>query len=345
MSQKIKWGVIGCGVISRTHLEGAAMSDCAEVVAVCDIVREKAEEKAKLYDVKKVYTDYMDLINDPEVEAISVCVPSGIHGEVCIAAANAKKHILCEKPVEITKEKIDAIEKAVKENGVKLACVFQMRYDEPFQITKKAVEDGLFGKPVMASAYLKFNRDQAYYDKDAWRGTWALDGGGCLMNQGVHGIDLMTWILGDVESVYAKCANKVRKGIEVEDTAMAIVQFKNGCTATIEGSTCCYPGMLETFEFHFEKGSIIVKDVEGIVEWKMQGEDLPMPTWGKVEAVSAKDDPTKLVSTSHFLLISDLCRAIRENTDPYITIDSARKGVELILAIYESSQKKQEIFL
>lgn len=342
MERKVKWAIIGCGVISKSHCDALKVVDNAELIAVCDIVEEKAKERAEQYGVDKVYLDYKELINDPEIEAVSICTPSGMHGEMCREAAKAGKHVFCEKPMEITTEKINTVIEDVEKYNVKMGCVFQRRCDNKFLAVKEAIDSGRFGKVILADAYLKYYRDQKYYNSGDWRATWELDGGGALMNQGVHGIDLLIWIAGDVDSVFARCETQARN-IEVEDTAIASLKFKNGAIGNIECTTSVYPAQDTRLEIHCEKGSIIVSD-EGILQWDILDSDEKAPV---VESLvfQMKDDPTKIPTASHVVPLEDMADAIINNRKPAVTPREARKAVDLILAIYKSSDEKREIIL
>ena len=340
--QKVKWGIVGCGVIHSSHADAIRLSGNAELVAVCDIVREKAETAAKKYGVSKVYTDYHAMFSDSDIECVSICTPSGLHGEMCMAAARAGKHILCEKPMEITAKKIDEVIECVEKSGIKMGCVFQRRCDQKFIEVKKAVDSGRFGKLLLADAYLKYYRSDEYYASGEWRGTWELDGGGALMNQGVHGIDLLTWFAGDVAGVFARCRTQARS-IEVEDTAIASLQFVNGAVGNIEGTTSVYPAQDTRIELHFEKGSIIVGDA-GITQWSILGSDEKAPVLHEPE-FGTKDDPANLPVTSHVVPVRDMADAVLYGHDPAVTPREARKAVDLILAIYRSSREQREIIL
>ncbi len=343
MERKIKWGIIGCGVISYSHCTALASTYNAELVAVCDIIEERAQSRAKEFGAKKVYTDYHALLADEEIEAVSICTPSGMHGQMCKDAAKAGKHILCEKPMEITNEKMQDVIETVEQYPVKMACVFQRRCDGKFIAVKQAIDSGRFGKVILADAYLKYYRDQAYYDSGDWRATWELDGGGALMNQGVHGIDLLLWFAGEVESVFARCETQVRN-IEVEDTAIASIRFKNGAIGNIEGTTSVYPAQDTRLEIHMEYGSIIVSD-QGIEQWaRLNGEDEKIPDVNSL-VFDTKTDPAKLPSFSHIVPITDLADAIIHDRKPMITPREACKAVELILAIYQSAREHREIKL
>ena len=342
MGRVLNWAIIGCGVISKSHCDALAVCENTKLYAVCDIIEEKAKAKAEEYHAEKIYTDYHEMLKDPAIDVVSICTPSGMHGEMCKAVADAGKAILCEKPMEITKEKMDDLVEYIEKKGVKMGCVFQRRCDNKFLEVKKAVDSGRFGKVILADAYLKYYRSQEYYNSAGWRATWELDGGGSLMNQGVHGIDLLTWIAGDVESVFARCETQVRN-IEVEDTAIASLKFKNGAIGNIEGTTSVYPAQDTRLEIHCEKGSIIVSD-KGILQWKIEGSDEVAPEIVDPE-FKMKDDPTKLPTKSHIVPITYMANAVINDTDPAVTPRNARKAVDLILAIYQSSKEKREITL
>ncbi len=343
MKRKVKWAIVGCGVISKCHADALSLAENAELYAVCDIIKEKAEKLAEEFSVPKVYTKLEDVLNDSEVEVVSICTPSGMHGEMCIAAAKAGKHILCEKPMEITSEKLQRVITELEKYPVKMGCVFQRRCDAKFIAVKNAVQSGKFGKLVLAYAYLKYYRDQNYYDSGDWRATWELDGGGALMNQGVHGIDLLLWIAGDAQSVFGRCATQVRN-IEVEDTAIASLKFKNGAFGNIEGTTSVYPAQDTRLEIHMEKGSITVSDA-GILEWKhLEDENEAAPVIEE-PVFACKDDPSKLPSTSHYIPVTDMADAVINDRKPAVTPTEACKAVEMILAIYKSSKEHREITL
>lgn len=340
MSKILNFAIIGCGVIAPCHADAITNLEEAKLYAVCDIINEKANNFAKRYGIDKVYYDYKEMLKDPEIDIVCVCTPSGMHGEMSIAAAQAGKHIVCEKPMEITNEKNQAIIDAVRKYGVKMQCIFQRRTMSAAIAAKSAIAEGKLGKIVLASAYLKYYRDQAYYDSAGWRGTWDLDGGGALMNQGVHGIDLLTWMVGEkVESLFAKAGTLARK-IEVEDTSVAIFQFSGGGFGIIEGATTVYPGLETKFEIHGEYGTIIFTD-SGIEKWEFLREPVPMPKAS--EGLGGASDPAKISSAGHFILLSDLVKAINENREPMIPPEEGKKAVSIIRAIYKSSQERKEV--
>jgi UDP-N-acetyl-2-amino-2-deoxyglucuronate dehydrogenase len=342
MSKKYNFAIIGCGVIANTHGNVINAIERANLYAVCDIIKDKADEFAKKYNADNVYYDYMEMLQDPNIDIVCICTPSGMHGEMAVNVANAGKHIVCEKPIEITTEKIKPIIEAVKRNNIKFQSIFQRRTMPAAIATKKLIEEGKLGKIVMANAYLKYYRDQAYYDSAGWRGTWELDGGGALMNQGVHGIDLLQWMVGQkVTSIFGR-ADHLSRNIEVEDTAVALLQFEGGGYGVIEGATTCYPGLDTTFAIHGEKGTIIFSD-SGIERWDFIDEDIPRPDAGK--KIGGATGATHISSGGHYILLNDLIDAIENDRQPMIPPEEGKVAVEIINSIYRSEREKKEVYL
>ncbi|MDE2887152.1 MAG: Gfo/Idh/MocA family oxidoreductase [Gemmatimonadota bacterium] len=347
---KFGFGIIGCGVIAPTHRLAIDACDEAELVAVCDTDENQIRSFLAGMDGGaagvRTYSDYRELVRDPQVDIVSVCTPSGLHCEGVTAAAGAGKHVLCEKPLEIDADRLTEMTAACRDAGVKLGCVFQSRTSPDMIRARKAIQDGLLGRMILADAYLKDYRSQAYYRSAGWRGTWALDGGGALMNQGVHGVDLLLWLMGSpVESVFARAEHKVRD-IEVEDTAVANLRFKNGAYGALIGTTSCNPGEARRIELHGDRGTITVSG-SSITRWAStveedgRAEDSEPPK--EIEIEGAVADPSDIGSSGHVFLVQDLIRAIREDREPYVTGESARGAVDLILAIYESARSGTEV--
>lgn len=337
--EKVRFGIIGCGVIAPWHARGITNTPEAELVAVCDVIEERAQKLSADLGGPAVYTDHIKMLEEAGVDAVCVCVPSGLHGPVTIDAANYGKHVMCEKPVEITLPKIDAMIDACKQADVKLGVIFQRRTAPMWSKIKKAVDSGQLGKMVLGDAYLKYHRSQEYYDSGDWRGTWELDGGGALMNQGVHCIDLQRWIMGPVDTVYAQADHLVRN-IEVEDTCCAVMKFKSGAFGVLQGTTSVV-GMNHKLEFHGDQGTICV-DGESITKWKVPGQD-EEPKDDDDTIGSAASDPKAISTEGHAIQIRDLCLAIMENREPMVGGEEARKAVEVILAIYESARTGQPV--
>ncbi|MGI5855857.1 MAG: Gfo/Idh/MocA family protein [Candidatus Merdivicinus sp.] len=342
--KQLNFAIVGCGVIALTHAKAMKQTEECHLYAVCDIIPEKADKFAAEHGAEKVYYDYHELLADTKVDAVCVCVPSGTHGEVCIAASNAGKAIVCEKPMEITPEKIAEVIRVVEQNHTKMQCIFQRRMMPVAIAVKKAVEEGKFGKIVLADAYLKYYRDQAYYNSAGWRGTWELDGGGALMNQGVHGVDLILWMLGDqVKSLYGR-AETLARNIVVEDTAAAILKMEKGAICVIEGATTVYPGQSTTFAIHGEKGTVVFND-EGIVEWNfLDKEDAPQRPDELGEAVGGSKAAALIGVSGHVMLLRDLALSVLEDRQPMIPPREATTAVKVICSIYESTRTGKEIY-
>jgi len=331
-NEKIGWGIIGCGVIAPTHADAVQANEQAELVQVCDVVEEKARKLAEDHDCSYV-TSLEELVANDDIQAVSICTPSGMHSEHAIAAAQAGKHILCEKPLDIALERIDAMIEAAEANNVKLAGVFQHRTYPTSAKVREAVRNGKLGKLVLGDCYQKYFRSHEYYGSGEWRATWALDGGGALMNQGVHGIDLLLWIMGKVTRVSAYCRRLVRN-IDVEDTSVANLEFANGALGTLVTTTSVTPGENVRTEIHGDKGSIKLQGND-IVQWAIAGEE---EIAGDSTDAGTASDPTAVTSQGHAELVRDLCTAIINDREPAIPGREARNAVELIKAIYLSSR-------
>jgi len=329
---KVRFGIVGCGVIGPTHAEAIKNIDIAELKAVCDIVPERAKALGEKYGVEW-YTDYDKMLARPDIDVINVCVPSGLHSDLGVKAAKAGKHVLVEKPIDITLEKADALIEISQKMGVKLSVISQHRFDKGIKELKSAIDSGKLGRLVMADAYVKWWRTQEYYDSAGWRGTWALDGGGALMNQSVHFVDQLLYLAGPVKEITAYCGTLAHR-IEVEDVATAIIKYKNGALGVIQGSTACYPGFKERLEFHGTNGSIIV---EGpfVKEWMIMGEEKKEFAAG---GDSGASDPRAIFILGHTAQIRDMAEAVLYNRTPSITGEDGRRAIQFILAVYESSR-------
>lgn len=343
----MNFGIIGCGIIAFTHasaLKQLASEGC-KLYACCDIIPEKADQYARDHGVEKVYYDYHDLLADPNVDIVCVCVPSGTHGEVTIAASNAGKAVVCEKPMEITPEKIAQVIQVVRRNNTKMQCIFQRRLMPVAIALRQLVRDGALGRICMAEARLNYYRDQAYYNSAGWRGTWDLDGGGALMNQGVHGIDLILWMLDDeIASVYGK-AHTMARDIPVEDTAAALIQMKSGALCVIEGATTAYPGFSSTFTIYGEKGTVSFDD-QHIIAWDfIDKENAPLrPDLGD-DVVGGAKNPIDIGIYGHICLLRDIAQAVRDDRAPMLPPEEAALAVKVICGIYESSRQGKAVVI
>lgn len=261
---KLGFAIIGAGVISKSHIEAIQSNPKADLVAIADSAVGKAQERASQYGIRQVYQDYQEMLMRDDIQAVSICLPSGMHAEAAIACAQAGKHVLCEKPLDIAGDKMNRMISECRERGVKLGVIYQRRTLPSIIRARQAIQEGVLGRLVLGDVYMKYYRSPDYYRSAGWRGTWALDGGGALMNQGVHGVDLIRWLMGDVASVFAYSAALARE-IEVEDTAVAVVKYKNGAFGIIQGATTVYPELETRFEIHGELGSITIGDT-GVIK-------------------------------------------------------------------------------
>jgi len=327
---------VGCGVIGPTHAEAIAAVGQAKLVACCDIVPDRARGFAEKYGPVPYYTDYEEMLAKQEdIQAVCVCTPSGLHAPVAVAAAQAGKHVLCEKPMDITLQAIDQMIQAAEENHVWLAGVFQNRARASSRKLREAVRNGKLGKIVLGDCYQKYFRSHEYYASGDWRATWELDGGGALMNQGVHGIDLLLWIMGNPKRVSAMCRTLVRN-IYVEDTAVASIEFENRALGVIEGTTSVTPGYGMRLEISGDNGTIKWENGK-IVAWEIPGEESEAEAESGGRGTAA--DPTAgLTAEGHVRHVQDLCESILGSREPEIPGREARKAVELIKAIYLSSR-------
>lgn len=342
----MNFGIIGCGIIAFTHASALKQleGEGCKRYACCDIIPEKADQYALDHGFEKVYYDYHDLLADPNVDIVCVCVPSGLHGEITMAASNAGKAIVCEKPMEITPAKVDEVISVVQKNQTKMQCIFQRRLMPVAIALRELVKNGALGRICMAEARLNYYRDQAYYNSAGWRGTWELDGGGALMNQGVHGIDLILWMLGDkIETVYGK-AKTMARDIPVEDTAAALIQMKSGTMCIIEGATTAYPGFSTTFTIYGEKGTVSFDD-QRIIAWDfIDAEKAPLrPDLG--EAVGGAKNPIDIGIYGHICLLRDIAEAVRDDRAPMLPPEEAALAVKVICGIYESSRQGKPVVI
>lgn len=347
----IRFGIVGCGVIHGTHCDAIGQIEGAEVAAVCDVVKERAKAAGEKYGARH-FSSLSRML--PHVDAVSVCVPSGLHARFGVQAARAGKHVVCEKPIDVSFRSAKSLVDACRENKVTLTVISQHRFAKDIQAVRNAALTGELGILLMGDAYVKWYRTQAYYDSGAWRGTWKLDGGGCLMNQGVHYVDMIQWIMGGVKSVQA-VTRTAAHDIEVEDLAYALLEYKNGAVGLIHGSTSSYPGFAERLEVHGKHGSAIIEG-DRLKYFKVDpdAQKDPSPYGGGVTKQptpsihvhedkegedTAAADPSALWTEQHRLQIEDFVKAVRDKRDPLITGEMALEPQKVILAIYKSAKR------
>lgn len=338
------FAIIGAGNIARLHVRAIAQIPDARIVAVCSRTEETGRRLAR--SCHAAWTpSYREAVTQPEVDVVAVCTPSGTHADIAIAAARAGKHLLVEKPLDITLPRVDAIIETARAHNVKLACVFPYRFMHGVQRVKQALDVGRLGRVASADAYVKWYRPQAYYE-GSWHGTLALDGGGALMNQAIHSIDLLQWLAGPVDNVFARTAT-VSHRIEVEDTAAAVLVYRHGALGVIQGATSCWPGDRARVEIRGDRGTLAVEEGR-IVTWKLDdGDPLEEERMLTLETAphSGAQDPTAIGAEMHRRQIADLVAAIRDDRPPTIDGAEARKAVEIIRALYHSAMTGQAVGL
>ena len=351
MRKRIKVAIIGCGKVSHLHAVALIQSNNAEFAAVYSRSLEKAQEFATSYNVK-AYDDIALMIKNAGVEAVVVCTPHPFHADAVIIAANAGAHCLVEKPLAASLNDCDAMIEACSHNNVKLGVVSQRRFYEPVKRVKKAIDSGKIGKPVLGTINMLGWRDKSYYDSDEWRGTWDMEGGGVLVNQAPHQLDIFQWLMGDIEEVYGIWKNLNHPYIEVEDTALAIVKFKNGGIGNIIVSNSQKPGIYGKVQIHGENGASVGVQTDGgamfiagmssISEppindlWTVPGEESELERWKQEDA----DFFNSINAMEYYMKLQneDFCDAIINNTEPLVSGYDGRKTVELFTAIYRSQR-------
>lgn len=338
----MKFGIIGAGMIGQFHAKAITAMSGGELHSVFDLRAEAAEKLASEFGAK-AFSDIDAFLADPELEIVTVGTPSGAHLDPSLAALKAGKHVICEKPLEITTERIDQLMEAAKDNGKTLAAVLNRRFHPGMDAFKQAADEGRFGQLTSASAYVKWYRDQAYYDSAGWRGTWALDGGGALMNQSIHTVDALLYLAGPVKSVQANSACLAHERIEVEDIIVAIVEFESGARGVIECSTCTWSkdGHPARVQLSGTEGSVFLAD-EAFEIWdfmneKPEDEEIHSKFMKGQEAGLGANDPKAINFYQHQRNFEEVVSAIAEGREPSTSATEARKSVALIQAIYESA--------
>lgn len=342
--QPLNFAVIGAGNIGKIHAQAIQHIPGARVSVVCSRTEAPGRALADACDAAWE-ADYNTAVQRDDVDVVAICTPSGTHAEIAIAAAQAGKHILIEKPIDITLARVDSIIDAAQRAKVVLACVFPRRFSGGVHKAKAALDAGRLGRLTLADVYVNWFRPQAYY-AGSWRGTWALDGGGALMNQAIHNIDLLQWLVGPVASVIGRTATLAHE-METEDTATALLTFQNGALGLIQGATSSWPGDPARVELHGDRGTIVIEEGK-ITAWKLAdaaaGEEAAMLNLEETQSSGAAD-PTAIGFEMHRRQIVDLIEAIREHRPPMIEGAEARKSVEIIRAIYRSAAENGSVSL
>ncbi len=369
MARQWRCAVVGTGVVGEWHVKTIPALPNAQLVAVCDADPTKtaaALEKNKLTTIRQ-YTDLHEMLNKEQIDIVHVCTPSGAHFDPCVTAMEAGKNVICEKPLEIQLDRIDRLVEVAHQHGVRIAGIFQNRWNEANRALKAAADEGRYGRIAWAGSFTPWYRPDKYYDDGGWRGTWKLDGGGAIMNQSVHSIDLLQWIVGPVKTVSAYGSSRIHAKIEVEDTMTCSLQFENGAFGTIVGTTAMFPGQPARIEIGGENGTGVSENGLKIFKFRDEREsdaDLrtrlsPPPSDG----VTAKIKPelgeekynrlfpktgkgsgggtsnTDVALDLHGRNMQAILAAWDEGRDAETAGSEARKAVAIILAMYESARK------
>ncbi|NOY10127.1 MAG: Gfo/Idh/MocA family oxidoreductase [Spirochaetes bacterium] len=340
------FGISGTGMIANFHAE-AVQSMAGGKLAAC---YSRSEERAKNFAEKyscRGYTDFRAFLDDTEVDIVTVCTPSGAHLDQALKIAEAGKHAVIEKPLEITLKRCCRIIEAFESNNLQLGGVFQSRFFDAARVLKSALEKEKFGRLILGDAYIKWFRSQKYYDEGGWKGTKALDGGGALMNQSIHAVDLLQWYMGAVDSVQAYKGILGHKRIEVEDTAVAAVLFKNGAMGVIEGSTAVYPGFLKRIEISGTEGSAVLEE-DHFNTWSFKNQTKDdkriITDFGmRSKTGGGASDPSAIDFAGHRRQFENFVKALNGEEKLLIDGKEAMKSVEIILAIYRSAEEGKPV--
>lgn len=339
MSKTVNIAILGSGLIGSIHAAAISEVPNANLTVVIDAFEDRAQELAQQYGAA-AEKDLAEALKRDDIDAVHVCTPSGTHAKLGTMAAEAGKHVLVEKPIDINLPAANRLVKASEDNNVKVGVIFQKRFTEPAQRIHQAVSSGDIGRLIECDAYVKWYREPDYYAKSVWHGTWNMDGGGALINQGIHMVDLLKWIGGPVKSVFAKRRTALHQ-IEVEDLIDAVVEFENGALGVIQGSTAMYPGFPERLDVHGTKGSAVIEGSQ-LAEWAIQGQqgesvNEVLPT--------GHSDPGAIGHKGHVPVIADFVNAIIENRQPMVSARDGLETLELVMAAYMSAQEGKEVTL
>ena len=350
MSEKMNFAIIGCGRISPKHVEGIINNqEKARLVAVCDLVEDKTEDLVDYYhdyfienDLDRVnkqdiarYTDYHQMLKKEDIDIVTIATETGYHARITLEVLDYDVHVIVEKAMALSTSDADKMIAKAEEKGLKLAVCHQNRFNPTIQKLKEAVDEGRFGRLVHAVASVRWNRNDEYYEMDDWHGTLALDGG-IIMNQCLHNVDILRWMMGGVKRVTAE-ADTFLRDIETEDAAMGLIRFDNGALGVIEGTVCIYPRNLEeTFNIFGENGTVRVAGIalNEIIDWSFA--DGPENEEEKMKEYNYETDT--VYGYGHNLLFADMIEAIREGRAPLVNGEEGKKAIELVLGLYKSAR-------
>ncbi|HQR08428.1 MAG TPA: Gfo/Idh/MocA family oxidoreductase [Gemmatales bacterium] len=343
-------GIIGCGMIARFHAAALAEIPQTKLVALQSRNPAGAETvKQAVGSDARYYASIEEVLQHPGLDMVIICTPSGNHLEPARLAAVAGKHVVVEKPLEITLDRCDQLIEVCAKAGVKLCTIFPSRFADANVVLKQAVDQGRFGKLTLGETTVKWWRSQEYYDECGWKGTQALDGGGALMNQAIHNVDLLQWLMGPVVRISAFTAMLAHEKIEVEDTAVACLQFRNGALGVIQATTSVWPGLPKTIGIHGNQGSAVVEQ-EDLLRWEFVKEQetdtaIRQRFAQKVGTSGGSSNPAAISHEYHRRQLADFVEAIETGRQPVVDGKEGRKAVEIILGIYESARTGRAVEL
>lgn len=340
-SQKFGLGIIGCGNISDMHAQAIINTERGKLVSAHSRTDSRLEAFCDAYNISGS-TSYQEFLENPELDVVSICTPSGTHLDYGIMAAEAGKHVIVEKPIEVSIERGKALINSCKENGVRLAVIYQNRFIDDVVEMKQAIDAGSIGKPVLASASVRWFRSQEYYSDSSWRGTFALDGGGVVINQSIHTIDLLQWFMGGVESVSGLKGTFTHEGIEAEDTAVACLKFKNGAIGVFEGSTSVVPAQKRRIEINGSTGTALL---EGDRFRKKPENEKTVNSEDSGESAGAASPLGGMNTINHRRQFEQVLEAFTGNGDPIVSGEESLKSLAIIEALYISAGEKRVVYI
>jgi len=337
MPRHVRFGIVGTGVGADFCARGfsALASDGrAKLVAVTSRSEEHAKEFARKWGLKLWYTDHMEMLQKADIDVVIINSPHYLHCQMALDAVELGKNFLVDKPIAINLKEADTMIDAAKRGGVKLGVILQSRFDPVYKRIKEATEQGKFGRLILGDAIVKWYRTQEYYERSPWRGCWATEGGGALINQAIHTLDLLVWIMGSPKCLWAQMDTVAHK-IDVEDLAIAAIRFNNNALGVVQGSTAIYPGFPTRLEIHGTNGTAIVEG-EVLKKWVIVGEEEESAEQIK-EGLKSWSRPESMPAVNHASLIMDFAQAILEDRAPHVDGIEGRRSLELVKAIYKSS--------
>ncbi|MFC4320085.1 Gfo/Idh/MocA family protein [Litchfieldia salsa] len=337
----MNFAIIGCGRVAEVHAAAIMETEGAILYATCDISEHRLEPFHSKFKANHLYTDYQLMLENPNIDVVNICTPNGMHAEMAIRAIEKGKHVMIEKPMAITDEDAVRIIEAAQRHQVKATVVHQNRFNDAILMTKEALEGGKFGKLAYGTASVRWNRNQDYYDQDAWRGTEEMQDG-VLMNQAIHTIDLLIWLMGPVKSVTGKTVTRIRD-IEMEDVGTALLEFESGAIGGVDGTSTTFAIDLgASINLFGELGTVCIggNAANRIDKWRFT-QDF------KAEEESVlgvqKELPESVYGDGHKLIIRDFVSAVKENREPFVSLEAGRDAVRVILSIYQSSKTGKSV--